>query len=306
MEKHFMHAHSSSYSSQPNANPDQMGAFQDYFPLVRSLAKKIHSCLPRTVDFDDLYSAGLAGLWQAYTRFDSSRKAKFSTYANFRVRGAILDSLRIGDWAPRALRSKGRELQAAIRTLTARLGYRPTEDEVADEMKIGLSEYQQLRSSLDGLEVGSLYRMSDDGSDEEVLTHVQTDPADDPLVRYLQTEIKTRLTDTIEDLPGARARGRNALLLRRVDATRNCPGPRDQRRTGMPNPCFGSVPSALGAPGHVAKRGQTSKSEALRVRKTGHDPMAVECGKRSGMTWLQTSRLAIGRVSAAPRCSELP
>ena len=196
-----MHAHSSSYSSQPNANPDQMGAFQDYFPLVRSLAKKIHSCLPRTVDFDDLYSAGLAGLWQAYTRFDSSRKAKFSTYANFRVRGAILDSLRIGDWAPRALRSKGRELQAAIRTLTARLGYRPTEDEVADEMKIGLSEYQQLRSSLDGLEVGSLYRMSDDGSDEEVLTHVQTDPADDPLVRYLQTEIKTRLTDTIEDLP---------------------------------------------------------------------------------------------------------
>ena len=130
---------------------EQERVLLDHLPVVRFIARRIHERLPQHVDFEDLVSAGVVGLMDAFTKFDPRKKVQFRSYAQFRIRGAILDSLRTLDWSPRELRRKGRAVEEAIRTLTARLGHAPGEAEVASEMGLGLEEYQQLLGDLKGL-----------------------------------------------------------------------------------------------------------------------------------------------------------
>src|ERR1700683_4100459 len=129
----------------------------EQMPTVRWIARRIHERLPQHVDLEDLVSAGTVGLLDALSKFDAGKKVQFRSYAQFRIRGAILDSLRTLDWSPRELRRKGRAVEEAIRVLTARLGHAPGEAEVAEEMAIGLDEYQQLLGELKGLEIGTLH-----------------------------------------------------------------------------------------------------------------------------------------------------
>src|SRR5579859_3109585 len=98
----------------------------EHLPIVRFIARRIHERLPQHVPIEDLYSAGVVGLMDAFSKFDPSRKVQFRSYAQFRIRGAILDSLRTLDWGPRDLRRKGRALEEAIRLLTGRLGHSPS------------------------------------------------------------------------------------------------------------------------------------------------------------------------------------
>src|ERR1035437_2882750 len=84
-------------------------------PMVRFLARRIHERLPQHVDIEDLVSAGVVGLMDAFSKFDPAKKVQFRSYAQFRIRGAILDSLRTLDWSPRELRRKGRAVEEAIR-----------------------------------------------------------------------------------------------------------------------------------------------------------------------------------------------
>jgi RNA polymerase sigma factor FliA len=169
--------------------------------MVRFLAQRIHKRLPQHIEIDDLYSAGLVGLMQASAKFDPAKKIKFASFASFRIRGAILDSLRVSDWAPRELRQKGRAIQHAIRTLTIRFGHAPAEDEVAVELKISLDAYQHLLGDLDGLEIGTLHREREDGSGDEEVVYTPGRPEDDPLFRCMQGEMTTRLATAIENLP---------------------------------------------------------------------------------------------------------
>src|SRR5260370_2215479 len=129
----------------------------EHLPTVRFIARRIHERLPQHVELDDLVSAGVVGLIDAFAKFDHSKKAQFKSYAQFRIRGAILDSLRTLDWSPRELRRKGRAVEEAIRVLTARLGRPPGEPEVAAEMSLSLDEYQQLPGELKGLQIGTLH-----------------------------------------------------------------------------------------------------------------------------------------------------
>lgn len=173
----------------------------EHLPAVRYIARRIHERLPQHVDLDDLVSAGVVGLIDALSKFDHSKKVQFKSYAQFRIRGAILDSLRTLDWSPRELRRKGRAVEEAIRTLTQRLRRAPTEQEIATEMKLSLAEYQQLLGDLKGLEIGSLHiERSEDSGDEE-LSYIPGSPEDDPLFRCLKGEMKQRLADAIEELP---------------------------------------------------------------------------------------------------------
>jgi RNA polymerase sigma factor for flagellar operon FliA len=173
----------------------------EHLPMVRFLAKRIHGRLPQNVELGDLVSAGLVGLMEASVKFDPEKNIRFASYAQFRVRGAILDSLRILDWAPRELRQKGRAIQEAIRTLAARLGHAPAEDQIAGELKISLESYQKLLGDLHGLEVGALHRERKDDSGEEEEVYIPTPVEDDPLFRCMQGELKGRLTAAIESLP---------------------------------------------------------------------------------------------------------
>ena len=173
----------------------------EHLPTVRYLARRIHERLPQHVELDDLVSAGVVGLIDAFSKFDHTKKVQFKSYAQFRIRGAILDSLRTLDWSPRELRRKGRAVEEAIRSVTQKLGRVPSEQEIAKEMELGLTEYQQLLGELKGLEIGSLHMERTEDSGDEELSYIPGAPDEDPLFRCLQGEMKQRLTDAIEDLP---------------------------------------------------------------------------------------------------------
>jgi RNA polymerase sigma factor for flagellar operon FliA len=180
---------------------EQERVLLEHLPVVRFLARRIHERLPQHVDIEDLVSAGVVGLLDAFAKFDPEKKVQFRSYAQFRIRGAILDSLRTLDWSPRELRRKGRAVEEAIRVLTARMGRPPHENEVAMEMDLSLEEYQQLLGDLKGLEIGTLHMERNEDSGEEELAYVPGNPEEDPLFRCLRGELEERLADAIQNLP---------------------------------------------------------------------------------------------------------
>ena len=180
---------------------EQERVLLEHLPIVRFLARRIHERLPQHVDIEDMVSAGVVGLMDAFAKFDPAKKVQFRSYAQFRIRGAILDSLRTLDWSPRELRRKGRAVEEAIHVLTSRLGHAPGEGEVAAEMALGLEEYQQLLGDLKGLEIGTLHLARNEDSGEEELAYVPGRPEEDPLFRCLRGELEERLAEAIQNLP---------------------------------------------------------------------------------------------------------
>ncbi|MGA9071590.1 MAG: FliA/WhiG family RNA polymerase sigma factor [Terracidiphilus sp.] len=185
----------------PVLSGEQERVLLEHLPIVRFLARRIHERLPQHVDIEDLVSAGVVGLMDAFSKFDPAKKVQFRSYAQFRIRGAILDSLRTLDWSPRELRRKGRAVEEAIRVLTAKLGHAPNEAEVAQEMALELEEYQQLLGDLKGLEIGTLHIERNEDSGEEELAYVPGRPDEDPLFRCLRGELEERLAEAIQNLP---------------------------------------------------------------------------------------------------------
>ena len=173
----------------------------EHLPTVRYIARRIHERLPQHVELDDLVSAGVVGLIDAFSKFDHTKEVQFKSYAQFRIRGAILDSLRTLDWSPRELRRKGRAVEEAIRALTQRLGRAPAEQEIATDLGLELTEYQQLLGDLKGLEIGSLHVERTEDSGDEELAYIPGSPEDDPLFRCLQSEMRERLAGAIDGLP---------------------------------------------------------------------------------------------------------
>lgn len=182
-------------------SPEQEELMLEHLPTVRYLARRIHERLPQHVEIDDLVSAGVLGLIDAFRKFDPEKKVQFRSYAQFRIRGAILDSLRTLDWSPRDLRRKGRAIEEAIRTLTARSGRTPSEPEIAAELGMELGEYQQLLGELKGLEIGTLHVEHCEDSDEEELAYIPNKPEEDPLFCCLKSEMQARLAAAVDQLP---------------------------------------------------------------------------------------------------------
>src|SRR2546423_1739554 len=112
-------------------------------PQVRLIARRIHDKLPESVSLDDLVSTGVVGLITAVDNFDPSQNVKLKTYAEYKIRGAILDSLRELDWAPRQKRKKAKQIEAGISAAEQRLHRSPTEEEVAGELSLSLEELHQ-------------------------------------------------------------------------------------------------------------------------------------------------------------------
>ena len=182
-------------------NSEQERVLLEHLPIVRFLARRIHDRLPHHVDIEDLVSAGVVGLMDAFQKFDPEKNVQFRSYAQFRIRGAILDSLRMLDWGPRELRRKGRAVEAATRALTARMGRAPGEAEIAAEMGLELEQYQQLTRDLKGLEIGTLNAERNEDSGDEEMAYVPGRPEEDPLFRCLRSEMEDRLAEAIGNLP---------------------------------------------------------------------------------------------------------
>jgi RNA polymerase sigma factor for flagellar operon FliA len=174
----------------------------EQLPQVRYIARRIHERLPRHVPFEDLVHAGVLGLIDALNKFDLSKHVQFSSYAKFRIRGAILDSLRELDWSPRELRRKGRLVDSTYSHLSGKLGRAPYENEIAQEMGINLGEFQSLLAELDGLELGSLRIESPrDGKTEDLTDYVPSKPEETPFFQCLRSEMKHLLAEAISELP---------------------------------------------------------------------------------------------------------
>jgi RNA polymerase sigma factor for flagellar operon FliA len=138
-------------------------------PQVQSIARGIHHRLPSHVPLDDLIQAGILGLIDAFYKFDLAKHVMLKSYARFRIRGAILDSLREMDWGPRRLRRQARQVERARHTLHARLGRIPGEEDLADEMNMSLQAFQRLKSALHGLSISNLEsELADARTDREV------------------------------------------------------------------------------------------------------------------------------------------
>ena len=173
----------------------------EHMPTVQLIARKMHGRFPQHVELEELVSAGVLGLIDAVQRFDHSKEVQFKSYAQFRIRGAILDSLRVMDWSPRDLRRKGREIEEVIRSLTVANGRAPGEVEIAAEMGLALGQYQRLLGNLKGLEIGSLNMERSQETGEEELCYVPGPETDDPLFRCVQGEMRERLAAAVESLP---------------------------------------------------------------------------------------------------------
>jgi RNA polymerase sigma factor FliA len=185
---------------QDEAEREQL--LMEQLPQVKYIARRIHERLPRHVPLDDLIHAGVVGLIDALHKFDHNKQVQFGSYAKFRIRGAILDSLREMDWSPRDLRRKGRRLEEAHNKLRSELGRNPSEPELAAELEMDLHSLQTLLGEINGLEVGSLRVQSPrDGKEEDLCEYLPNDADETPLILCLRSEMKGLLARAIEELP---------------------------------------------------------------------------------------------------------
>ena len=123
----------------------------EHLSLVKAIAVRVHENLPVHVDLDDLVHAGVLGLFDAAVKYNPGKRVVFQSYAKHRIKGAILDSLRQLDWASRDLRKRQKQLDAATRDLTARLGRTPTELEIAESLGVGLERWRRIALELKNL-----------------------------------------------------------------------------------------------------------------------------------------------------------
>lgn len=128
----------------------------EHLPQVKLIARRIHERLPVSVSLEDLISVGVVGLIAAIDRYDPKHDVKLKTYAEYKIRGAILDNLRGLDWAPRQQRKRAKSIETAIAVLEQELQRMPTEEEIAARLEIPVQEYQDWLSESRGLTLGSL------------------------------------------------------------------------------------------------------------------------------------------------------
>lgn len=173
----------------------------EHLPQVRLIARKIHERLPGSICFDDLLSAGVIGLIQAIDNFDPAQNVKLKTYAEFRIRGAILDSLRETDWAPRLKRRQARQFEAAMSRLEQKLGRTPGEDEIAAELNLTVDEYRQKLTELEGLNIGELEYVRDDKDNPVLLRYAASGERDSPVIDLERAELERLIASCIDRIP---------------------------------------------------------------------------------------------------------
>lgn len=173
----------------------------EHLPQVKYIARRIHDRLPAQVPLDDLIHAGVVGLIDAVEKFDPRKNVQLRSYAKFRIRGAILDSLREMDWSPRHLRRQARRIEEAHRDLKLRLGRVASEPELAKEVGMSLEDFQHLLGELRGLDLGSLQAESmDPQAEEEVVSYRPGGTDKDPFFLCLNGEIRSHIATALEDL----------------------------------------------------------------------------------------------------------
>jgi RNA polymerase sigma factor for flagellar operon FliA len=171
-----------------------------HLPQVTWIASRIHERLPANVELDDLMSAGIVGLLSAVDNYDARRNASLRTYAEHKIRGAILDSIRGLDGIPNHRRKRLKQVQQAIVAVESQTKRHATEEEIAAELGISLNDYQTWMSELRAVSLGSLESV-EDGDEVSLLKFVADDAQESPANVYERSELERVITRGIQKLP---------------------------------------------------------------------------------------------------------
>jgi len=173
----------------------------EHLGQVRLIARRIHERLPESVNLDDLVSTGIVGLISAIDRFDPRHNVKLKTYAEYKIRGAILDSLRGLDWAPRQQRRRSKQIESAVGVLEQKLKRAPSEEEIASELGLAIDEYHDWLVEIRGLNVGSLEGSAREDDGRDLLRFVADAEDDWPSHVLERAELRRILAQAISRMP---------------------------------------------------------------------------------------------------------
>ena len=172
-----------------------------HLPQVRLIAKRIHDRLPDYISLDDLVSTGVVGLLAAIDNFDPSLNVQLKTYAERKIRFAILDGLRDMDWAPRELRKKSKLIEAAIHRVAQRAGREATEDEIAAELGVSLENYFKWLGDIQSVELERLESAGGEDGGQQLLNFISGDPESIPSRIVERSELERVLALAIDRMP---------------------------------------------------------------------------------------------------------
>ena len=169
-----------------------------HYPMVRRVAYRMVSRYPSCIEADDLVTIGTLGLIDAVDKFEESRSVSFSAYARIRVQGAILDELREADWVPRSVRNRFSRIQECKRSLKESLGRDPTEEEVAQDLGVGVD---RLREMIQGATVRTLVSMEEGSEEEESVGSTLPSAEPTPLEAATKEHLREMVRDRVTELP---------------------------------------------------------------------------------------------------------
>ncbi|EMA2414445.1 RNA polymerase sigma factor FliA [Vibrio vulnificus] len=192
------------YDQHANVNSQKL-FIERYSVLVKRIAHHLLGRLPPSVQVEDLIQAGMIGLIEAQQNYDASKGASFETYAGIRIRGAMLDDIRRGDWVPRSVHKSNREISQAIAELEGLLNRDPTDAEVAKHMGLSLEQYH---SALTDINCSRLIGIEDLGVSDDVITSVEDSDNNTPFKGVSDEYFRKALVESIKQLPE-----REALVL---------------------------------------------------------------------------------------------
>lgn len=193
------------YKEEPSkVTPEQKDRLiLEYAPLIKFIAQKIAVRLPSNIELDDLISSGVIGLMDAIEKYDPTRDNKFKTYAEFRIRGAILDELRAQDWVPRSVRDKAKLLDRTMIELEAELGRNATDEEVATKLNMSMDEFYDLVNQVRPVSVLSIDEAAtfSNVDKKSILNLLEATKLNNPFTQLNMKSVKDIVTKAIEDLP---------------------------------------------------------------------------------------------------------
>jgi RNA polymerase sigma factor for flagellar operon FliA len=177
----------------------------EHTPLIRYIVNRIAVRLPSHIDLDDLHNTGVIGLMDAIEKYDPDKNCKFKTYAEFRIKGAILDQLRSLDWVPRSVRQKSRRLERAYGEVEQRLGRSASDEEVADSLGLQIEKFHEFLNQVRGVSLVNLEELRGTGSDGErtgsYADIVEDVHSENPFAALKLQQMKHLIADTIGGLP---------------------------------------------------------------------------------------------------------
>jgi RNA polymerase sigma factor FliA len=177
----------------------------EHTPLIRYIVNRIAVRLPSHIDLDDLHNTGVIGLMDAIEKYDPEKNCKFKTYAEFRIKGAILDQLRSLDWVPRSVRQKSRRLERAYGEVEQRLGRSASEEEVADSLGLQIDKFHELMNQVRGISLVNLEEIRGNGQDGDrtgsFADIIEDVTSENPFASFKLSEMKHLIADTIAGLP---------------------------------------------------------------------------------------------------------